>query len=98
MFNTLQSNNWINFTAQNMLILKIDSTSYRAFTNSCPHQGAKKCMGFIENPTTDFVCSGGHDNTYATDCQTAGVEVLKRVTQHHNDSTSLLPVSYLKIQ
>ena len=40
-FSSLQSNNWMNFTAQNMLLLKIDSSTYRAFTNACPHQGQR---------------------------------------------------------
>lgn len=38
-FSTLKSNGWMNFGFQGMLLLKIDASTYRAFTNSCPHQG-----------------------------------------------------------
>ena len=37
-FSSLNSNGWMNFGAEAMLILKIDASTYRAFTNSCPHQ------------------------------------------------------------
>ena len=40
-FAKLQDDGWMNFTAQNMLLLKIDASTYRAFTNSCPHQGIR---------------------------------------------------------
>ena len=38
-FSSLNSNGWFNFKSQAMLLLKIDSSTYRAFTNVCPHQG-----------------------------------------------------------
>ena len=68
MFSTLQSNGWMNFSAQNMLLLKIDSSNYRAFTNACPHAGTRNRWSFTNN---QFRCSA-HGNSYATDCQTAG--------------------------
>jgi nitrite reductase/ring-hydroxylating ferredoxin subunit len=84
MFSTLQSNNWINFTAQNMLILKISSTSYRAFTNACPHQGVRNRWSYSNN---QFRCSQ-HGNSYATDCETAGNGgKLECYTTSLNDST-----------
>lgn len=64
-FSSLQSNNWINFTAQNILILKIDSTNYRAFDNQCPHQGNRGWSYSNGN----FVCSR-HGNSYKSDCST----------------------------
>ena len=69
-FNSLNSNGWMNFTAQNMLLLKIDASTYRAFTNSCPHQGVKNAWSY--NTSEDkFKCSS-HGNSYPSDCTTAG--------------------------
>tara|TARA_B100000780_G_scaffold40431_1_gene25113 strand:- start:1577 stop:2053 length:477 start_codon:yes stop_codon:yes gene_type:complete len=69
-FNTLNSSGWMNFTAQNMLLLKIDSSTYRAFTNSCPHQGVRNAWSY--NTSEDkFKCSS-HGNSYPSDCTTAG--------------------------
>ena len=88
MFSTLQSNNWINFTAQNMLILKISSTSYRAFTNACPHQGQRNAWVYENNRFKCSSAGGGHNNSYATDCQTAGNGgKLQCYTTSLNDST-----------
>ena len=65
-FASLNSNGWMNFTAQKMLLLKIDSSTYRAFTNSCPHQGVRTAWSY--NSSQDkFKCSQ-HNNTYPTDC------------------------------
>lgn len=69
-FSTLNSNGWMNFSAQGMLLLKIDASTYRAFTNSCPHQGNTSQWSY--NTSQDrFVC-GAHNNTYPTDCETSG--------------------------
>ena len=63
-FATLNSNGWMNFTAQKMLLLKIDSSTYRAFTNSCPHQGVRTKWSY--NSSLDkFKCSE-HNNSYPT--------------------------------
>ena len=69
-FSSLKSNNWMNFTAQNMLLLKIDSNTYRAFTNACPHQGNRNSWSF-NSSNNRFQCSA-HNNSYPTDCSTAG--------------------------
>ena len=45
-FSTLNSNGWMNFGFQGMLLLKIDASTYRAFTNSCPHQGNQSQWSF----------------------------------------------------
>jgi nitrite reductase/ring-hydroxylating ferredoxin subunit len=69
-FSSLNSSGWMNFTAQNMLLLKIDSSTYRAFTNSCPHQGTRNAWSY--NTSEDkFKCSS-HGNSYPSDCTTAG--------------------------
>ena len=69
-FSSLNSNGWMNFTAQNMLLLKIDASTYRAFTNSCPHQGVRNAWSY--NTSEDkFKCSS-HGNSYPSDCTTDG--------------------------
>ena len=86
-FSSLQSNNWMNFTAQNMLLLKIDSSTYRAFTNSCPHQGQRNNWSF-NSSNNRFQCSA-HGNSYPSDCSTAGTAggVLKCYTTSLSGST-----------
>ena len=69
-FSILQSRGWMNFTQQNMLILKLSDTSYRAFTNSCPHQGTRNAWSYNSNQER-FVCSS-HNNSYPSDCTTPG--------------------------
>ncbi|MFL2666439.1 MAG: Rieske 2Fe-2S domain-containing protein [Flavobacteriaceae bacterium] len=69
-FATLNSNGWMNFTAQKMLILKIDASTYRAFTNSCPHQGVRTKWSY--NSSQDKFKCGEHNNSYPTDCTTNG--------------------------
>ena len=69
-FSTLNSNGWMNFTAQKMLLLKIDSSTYRAFTNSCPHQGVR--TNWTYNSSQDKFKCGQHNNSYPADCTTSG--------------------------
>ena len=38
-FSLLSSQGWMNFTSQQILLLKLGPNSYRAFTNECPHRG-----------------------------------------------------------
>ena len=69
-FVKLQNDGWMNFTAQNMLLLKIDASTYRAFTNACPHEGVRTQWSY--NTSADkFVC-GQHNNSYPADCTTNG--------------------------
>ena len=60
----------MNFTAQGMLLLKIDASTYRAFTNSCPHQGVR--TNWTYNSSQDKFKCGQHNNTYPTDCSSNG--------------------------
>ena len=91
-FNTLQSNGWMNFTAQNMLILKIDNDTYRAFTNSCPHQGTRTAWTY-NSSSNRFICNN-HGNQYASDCTTAGTGgVLKCYTTSKSGSNLVVTVS-----
>ena len=68
MFSTLQSNGWLNFSAQNMLLLKVDSSNYRAFNNACPHKGARSWT-YSNN---QFRCNS-HGNSYKSDCSSPSV-------------------------
>ena len=69
-FSKLQNDGWMNFTAQNMLLLKIDASTYRAFTNACPHQGTRTMWSYNTSDDT-FLC-GNHQGVYPTDCTTNG--------------------------
>ena len=69
-FSVLQSRGWMNFTQQRMLLLKLSDTSYRAFTNSCPHAGSRNAWSYNDNQER-FVCSS-HSNSYPSDCTTPG--------------------------
>jgi nitrite reductase/ring-hydroxylating ferredoxin subunit len=60
----------MNFTAQNMLLLKIDASTYRAFTNACPHQGTRTMWSY--NTSDDTFKCGNHQGVYPTDCTTNG--------------------------
>ena len=70
-FSKLHSDGWFNLYQEKILILKISSTSYRAFTGSCPHDGAHTAWSY-NGSSGEFNC-GQHDNSYKNDCTTAGV-------------------------
>jgi nitrite reductase/ring-hydroxylating ferredoxin subunit len=69
-FSALDDNGWMNFTAQKMLLLKIDASTYRAFTNSCPHQGVRSAWSY--NSSDDKFRCNQHSHTYPTDCNSDG--------------------------
>lgn len=69
-FSALNTNGWINFSAQKVLILKKSSTEYQAFSNRCPHEGVRNRWTYSES-SKSFVCKE-HNNTYKTDCSTRG--------------------------
>jgi|TARA_B110000003_G_scaffold121476_1_gene123864 nitrite reductase/ring-hydroxylating ferredoxin subunit len=68
-FNSLESQGWMNFTAQRMLLVKTE-TSYLAFNNFCPHQGARNAWSYNSSESI-FIC-GRHNNSYPTDCVSEG--------------------------
>jgi hypothetical protein len=70
-FNNLHSNGWFNLYQEKILIIKISSTTYNAFTGSCPHQGTHTAWSY-NGSSNEFVC-GQHGNSYKTDCSSAGV-------------------------
>ena len=69
-FAELNSERWMNFAAQQVLLLKISESSYRAFTNSCPHQGVRNSWSYNQSENR-FVCSR-HGNSYPSDCTSSG--------------------------
>ena len=70
-FSALGTNGWMNFTAQKMLLLKIDASTYKAFTNSCPHQGVRNSWSYSSSEEK-FKCSS-HNNSYPSDCSAGSV-------------------------
>ena len=69
-FSKLQNDGWMNFTAMNILLLKVDSSTYRAFTNECPHASGRSKWSY-NTSASKFVC-GYHGHSYPDDCQTSG--------------------------
>ena len=68
-FSNINSEGWMNFTAQKILLVKTGS-SYSAFNNSCPHQGVRSKWTYNSSERT-FLC-GQHNNSYPTDCESQG--------------------------
>ena len=65
-FSDLQSQGWIQFTAEKLLILKLSSSSYKAFEGRCPHRNTHTAWSY-NSSTKQFKC-GQHTNYYETDC------------------------------
>lgn len=55
---------WVNYTAENLLLLRIDAETIRAFDNACPHQGNRDGWSFADGL---FTCSY-HGNAYNQNC------------------------------
>jgi nitrite reductase/ring-hydroxylating ferredoxin subunit len=55
---------WMNYTSENLLLVRISDSEIRAFNNSCPHQGTRDKWSF---DGSDFEC-GQHGNTYSNSC------------------------------
>ena len=55
--------NYINLTANQLLILKISDNEYRAFDNCCPHSGVRNKWSFGDDK---FTC-GEHGNSFSVD-------------------------------
>ena len=68
MFSNLNNiGGWINYTTENMLLLRITSTEIRVFSNVCPHQGTQNKWSYSNsrfscaqhNRSFEDSCSGG---------------------------------------
>ena len=55
---------WVNFTSENILLVRISDDEIRVFDNACPHQGARNRWSF---DGSNFTCSN-HGNSYAASC------------------------------
>jgi len=63
-FNGLNNpGDFINLTANQLLVLKIGSNEFRAFDNCCPHNGTRNKWGFGNDK---FTC-GEHGNSFSID-------------------------------
>ena len=91
-FSALSTNGWMNFTAQKMLLLKIDSSNYRAFTNSCPHQWSQRNSWSYSSSEDKFKCSA-HNNSYPSDCSagTVGGALKCYDTSYASDKLTVTP-------
>lgn len=55
---------WQNYTASNILLVRISDSEIRAFDNSCPHQGNRDRWSYDGN---NFTC-GYHNNSFSNSC------------------------------
>jgi len=90
-FNGLNNpGDFINLTANQLLVLKIGSNEFRAFDNCCPHNGTRNKWGFGNDK---FTC-GEHGNSFSIDgnniksCNSGSTDGgLKRYTTSLNGQT-----------
>ena len=59
-----QIGGWLNFTYENILLVRISESEIRVFDNACPHQGARNLWSF---DGSNFTCSN-HNNSYSASC------------------------------
>ena len=60
-----QIGGWLNFTSENILLVRISESEIRVFDNACPHQGARNLWSF---DGSNFTCSN-HNNSYSASCR-----------------------------
>ena len=58
---------WFNYTAKNLLLVRVSESIIRAFDNSCPHQGSRNSWSYSNNT---FRCST-HGNEFSNSCNSA---------------------------
>ena len=59
-----QIGGWLNFTLENILLVRISEDEIRVFDNACPHQGARNLWSF---DGSNFNCSN-HNKTFSASC------------------------------
>ena len=62
---------WLNYSAENMLLLRISETTIRAFSNVCPHAGANNQWS---HGNDKFTCSN-HGRSFNDDCSGSGLKL-----------------------
>ena len=55
---------WMNYTAKNLLLVRVSETTIRAFNNACPHEGVRTRWTFNG---TRFQCHE-HNRTFNINC------------------------------
>jgi len=55
---------WMNYTAKNLLFVRVSETSIRVFNNACPHEGVRNRWSF---DGSKFLCSE-HNRSYSNTC------------------------------
>lgn len=55
---------WMNYSGENMLLLRISDSEIRAFSNVCPHAGANNQWS---HNNSKFTC-GNHNRSFDDDC------------------------------
>lgn len=60
---------WMNYTAENMLLLRISDSEIKAYSNVCPHQGANNQWS---HSGSQFTCSN-HNRSFSDDCSSSGL-------------------------
>lgn len=64
-FTSLQDvGGWLNYTGENILLVRISETEIRVFDNKCPHQGNRDNWSYDGN---NFTC-GYHNNSFSDSC------------------------------
>tara|TARA_B100000963_G_C22621585_1_gene670218 strand:- start:323 stop:775 length:453 start_codon:yes stop_codon:yes gene_type:complete len=64
-FSSLQEiGGWLNFTSENILLVRISDSEIRVFNNACPHQGSRNQWSF---DGTNFTCAR-HGNSFGATC------------------------------
>ncbi len=69
--NLTEVGGWMNYTSQNMLLLRISTTEIRAFSNVCPHAGANNQWSHKDSK---FTCSN-HNRSFNDDCSGSGLKL-----------------------
>ena len=59
----------MNYSAENMLLLRISDSEIRAYSNKCPHQGANNQWSYNNSM---FNC-GNHNRSFSDDCSSTAM-------------------------
>ena len=60
---------WMNYSAENMLLLRISDSEIRAYSNKCPHQGTNNQWSYNNSM---FNC-GNHNRSFSDDCSSTAM-------------------------
>lgn len=60
---------WMNYSAEDMLLLRISDSEIRAYSNKCPHAGANNQWSYNNSM---FNC-GNHNRSFSDDCSSTSM-------------------------